>query len=227
MDQRPEPRAEGGSDGAEFVFAPAEIELLEALRKLHPRIGQCFEGGLRAFTDQRNPDGLAQSAHSIRELFDALPLATGPPPKKPADLKMKVRELADQWGAAARKTSSLDGRSWGGQVDGHLARFLTRMAQFVQWFEGEHPKHAIQRDMTLDQFDPSHRQLPPQLRKERGKAVAKIQGYMNSVAHHNIEPSRAEFAAQLAEAEAVIRIFVKPAPYADRKTIDAILQGRG
>ncbi len=48
---------------------------------------------------------------------------------------------------------------------------------------------------------------------------------MNSVAHHNIDPSREEFAARLVEAETVIRIFVKPVPYADRKLIDAILKG--
>jgi hypothetical protein len=197
MDERPEPLVEGPSEAASIAFAsPSQVELLEALRKLHPRLAQCFDGALRTFMDQQNPDCLAQSAHSVRELFDALPLAIGPPPKKTADLKTKVRELADAWAATETKTAALEGQSWGGQVDGHLAKFLTRMAQFIQWFEGEHPKHAAHRDMALDHFDPARRQLPPQLSQQRGKAVSEIQRYMNSVAHHNIEPSRIEICSR-------------------------------
>jgi hypothetical protein len=50
---------------------------------------------------------------------------------------------------------------------------------------------------------------------------------MNSVAHHNIESSRAEFGTKLAEAESFLRSFIKPTPLADRKTMDEILKGEG
>jgi hypothetical protein len=226
MGQRPdgEHEAAPGLEGPNRAFAtPSQIELLEALGKLHPRLSQTYEGALRTFLDERNPDCLAQSAHSLRELFDALPLALGPPPKKPADLKAKLREITDAWAAAVQRTTTLDGQKWTGEIDGHLSKFLMRLAQFFRWFEEEHPKHTIERDLVLDYFDPGHRQLPPQLRRQRGEAVGEIQRYMNSVAHHNIDPSREEFAARLVEAETVIRIFVKPVPYADRKLIDAIL----
>jgi hypothetical protein len=205
----------------------SQRELLEALGKQHRRLAQTYEGALRTFSDERNPDCLAQSAHSMRELFDALPLAVGPPPRKPADLKGKVREITNAWVDALQKTTTIDGQKWAGEIDSHLAKFLERLAQFFKWFDEEHPKHTMERDLVLDHFDPGHRQLPPQLRRQRGESVGQIQRYMNSVAHHNIDPSRAEFAAKLAEAEALIRIFVKPAPYADRKTIDAILKGSG
>lgn len=221
-----EAELESGVPRLDFA-SRSQLELLEALGKQHRRLAQTYEGALRTFSDERNPDCLAQSAHSIRELFDALPLAVGPPPRKPADLKGKVREITDVWVAAIQKTTTIDGQTWVGDVDGHLAKFLERLAQFFKWFEEEHPKHAIERDIVLDHFDPGRRQLPPQLRRQRGESVGQIQRYMNSVAHHNIDPSRAEFVAKLAEAEAVLRIFVKPAPYADRKTIDAILKGSG
>lgn len=217
MDQTPD-------SALPFASAP-QMELLEALHKQHPRLAQTYEGALRAFLDERNPDCLAQSAHSVRELFDALPLAVGPAPKRPADLKAKVQEITDSWMVARRKTATLDGQTWGGEVDSHLAKFLAHLATFFKWFEEEHPKHTVKLGLALDRFDPGPTPLPAQLRRQRGNAVAAVQRYMNSVAHHGRAPSREEFAVQLAEAETVIRIFVKPAPYADRRAIDAILKG--
>jgi hypothetical protein len=123
------------------------------------------------------------------------------------------------------KTAVLSGAKWSGIVDSHLSKMLTRLTAFFKWFEEEHPRHTAERDMALDHFDPGHRRLPPQLRKQRGQAVSKVQRYMNSVAHHNVDPPRTEFAVELAEAETVIRMFVSPAPYADRKEIDDILKG--
>jgi len=220
--------AASGSEVAALVFASQpQLELLEALRKLHPRLGQTYEGALRTFLDERNPDCLAQSAHSIRELFDALPLVIDQAPQKPEPLKAKVRQIADAWASAMEKTVTLGGENWSGEVDNHLSRVLVRLTRFFKWFEEEHPKHAKGRDLVLDHFDPGHKELPPQLRQHRGRAFDDVTDYMNSVAHHYIAPSRQEFAAKIVEAETVIRTTVKPAPYADRKTIDAILKGGG
>jgi hypothetical protein len=215
-----------GSEVVALVFAsPPQLELLEALRRLHPRLGQTYEGALRTFLDDRNPDCLAQCAHSIRELFDALPLVIRQPPQKPESLKAKVRQIADAWARAMDKTGTLGGDKWSGEVDNQLSKVLAQLTKFFKWFDEEHPKHAIGRDLVLDHFDPGHKELPPQLRQQRARAFDDVVDYMNSVAHHFIGPSRQEFAAKIVEAETVIRTTVKPAPYADRKTIDAILKG--
>src|SRR5438105_9926041 len=88
---------------------PAQLELLQTLRARHPLLGRTYEGALRAFANDHNPESLPQCAHSLRELFDALPLAVRADRKKPADLKAKVVEAAESWKRAVARTSTLIG----------------------------------------------------------------------------------------------------------------------
>jgi len=205
---------------------PAQFELLEALRSRHPLLGLTYEGALRAFADEQNPESLPQCAHSLRELFDALPLAVRAERKKPADLKGKVVEIAEAWKHAVPKTSTLTGGRWAGDIDGHLRKLLEQFAGFFSWFEVEHPRHTADRDMALDRFDPAGRLLPDHLRKLRGDQLGDLQRYMNQVAHHKrLGVTRIEFAGKIAETEAMVRTLVKPTPYADRKVMDDLLKG--
>ncbi len=212
---------------AERRFASAQqMELLEVVRAKHPVLGQCYEGALRALHDQRNPDGLAQAAHSARELFDCLPLAvTADVPKKPSDLTSMVRSVIEAWRSGISRTANITEQGWAGEIDDHLRRVLQRITDFVRWFEVEHPRHGVEQDMILDKFDPANRPLPKQLRDRRGQMVRDLQRYMNRVAHHNVLPTREEFVGRFGEVEAIIRDLMRPEPLADRKLMDEILRG--
>jgi hypothetical protein len=203
-----------------------QMQLLEVVQAKHPLLGQCYEGALRALGDQRNPDGLAQAAHSARELFDYLPLAvTTEMPKKPSDLTPMVRSLIEEWQKAITRTANITEQGWAGEIDDHLRRVLQRITDFVRWFDVEHPRHGIEQDMILDQFDPANRPLPKQLRDRRGRMVRDLQRYMNKVAHHNSTPTRAEFLERFSGVEAILRELMRPEPLADRKLMDEILRG--
>ena len=170
--------------------------------------------------------GLAQAAHSARELFDYLPLAVRDDmPKKPADLTSEVRALVTDWQTGISRTSGVTQSGWAGEIDDHLRRMLQRAADFVRWFELEHPKHGIEQDMILDQFDPANRPLPKQLRDRRGQMVRELQRYLNRVAHHNAAPTHSEFMQRFSQVEAILRDLMRPEPLADRKLLDEILKG--
>jgi hypothetical protein len=102
---------------------------------------------------------------------------------------------------------------------------LQRVAEFVGWFEVDHPKHGAEQDMILDEFDPANRPLPKQLRDSRGEEVRELQRYMNKVAHHNIDPTRGEFIERFTQVEVVLGDLFRPEPLADRKLMDEILKG--
>lgn len=202
-----------------------QLELLELLRSRHQLLGQTYEGVLRAYADQGNPESLVQASHSMRELFDALPVAAQIEVKRTADLKEEVQKMSGTWSAALKKTTSLTAGGWTDPIDQILRNLLLELADFFGWFDDEHPRHGAVRDMALDRLDPGRGQLPEQLRKRRGRTLNDLAKYMNSVAHHEIESSRSEFATKLAECESFLRSFIEPTPLADRKTMDEILKG--
>lgn len=204
-----------------------QLELLEVLRVRHKRLGQTYEGVLRAYSDGENPDCLAQAAHSMRELFDALPIAAQVERKRTAEMGDEVARISNAWFLARGKTAALTARGWEGAIDAPLKNVLHQLGEFFGWYRDENPGHAIERDVALDRFDPGRGRLPEQLRKQRSRTLNDLARYMNSVAHHNIESSRAEFGTKLAEAESFLRSFIKPTPLADRKTMDEILKGEG
>jgi hypothetical protein len=202
-----------------------QFELLALLRSKHKRLGQTYEGALRAFADEANPECLVHAAHSMRELFDALPVAAEIERKRTADLTDQVRKISTIWSRAIKTSKSLTAEGWKGEVDAVLQRLLGEIAGFFKWFDDEHPRHGLVRDMALDRLDPGRGQLPEQLRKERARTLDELTRYMNAVAHHEIDSSRAEFAERLAQSESFLRTFFKPSPIADSKEIDQILGG--
>lgn len=213
-----------GPRAAKSLGDRAQLELLELLRTRDPRLGQTYEGALHALANETNPDYLAQAAHSMRELFDTLPAAVRLERTKTASLGDKVAWIAGVWSKQISRTATL-GAGWAGPIDSPLRRALQALTEFFRWFEEEHPRHSIERDMALDRFDPGRAQLPEPLRKERGRTLNDLYRYMNSVAHHNTDSSRKEFAEKLSQAEAFLRVLVRPTPLADRKTMDDILKG--
>ena len=215
-----------GADQRELRFgSPQQMELLAVVRARNPLLGQCYEGALRALSDEANPESLTHTAHSTRELVDYLPLAVRDRvPKKPPDLKGMVQAVVDDWQRAIRLTSNVTTEGWKGEIDVHLRRLLQRIARFVEWFELDHPKHGAEQDMILDEFDPASRRLPKQLRDSRGDRIRRLQRYMNGVAHHNVSPNRTEFIQRFTEVDVVLRELFKPEPLADRKLMDDILR---
>lgn len=214
-----------GPPSAKRIGNEPQLELLTALRARDSLLGQTYEGALRAYADEQNPDRLAQAAHSMRELFDALPVVAAVRVKPTASLGDKVMAISGVWFGSITRTAAFREAGWDGAIDAPLRKLLQQLGEFFRWFREEHPGHGVEKDMALDKFDPGRGQLPEQLKRERRAVLDKLARYMNAVAHHNTPSSGAEFAEKLSEAEAFLRTYVKPAPLADRKTMDEILKG--
>ena len=209
----------------------AQLELLDALERLSPRLARMYEGALRAFAAIDNPDCLAQSALSMREIFDKLHLATKhQPPHRTVSMKTKANELRRAWQIVIQSSAAYQSGSgtWTGEVNGALNRFLGAVAEFINYLARDMPFRRDELSRILNSFDPAPGPLPVPHVDERRSTLENLHEYMNNVAHHNFEPPREEFAERLTSAEKflmdLIQPLVAPRPYEDRAVLDALLQ---
>src|SRR5438270_14001558 len=110
-----------------------QLELLEMLRSRHRLLGQTYEGALRAYGNEANPECLVHAAHSMRERFDALPVAAEIERKHTADLTEQVRKSSTAWSHVLDKTTSLTVAGWIGEIDAVLQKFLIQLTAFFKW----------------------------------------------------------------------------------------------
>lgn len=221
----------GVSENSRPIGDKGQLELLESLRRLNPRLAHMYEGALRAFAAADNPDGLAQCAFSIRELFDKLHLATKlEQPPRSVPMRTRANEVRRAWDRVIRSSKAYQPASgtWAGQVNGALSGFLRVVADFVNYMATEMPYRQAEIARVLNSFDPAPGPLPVPHVEKRRSTFEKLDEYMNSLTHHNFEPSREEFAKQLAAAERflmeLVQPIVAPRPYEDRGVLDAVLE---
>jgi hypothetical protein len=209
--------------------APEREQLAAALEALHPRLAELYEGALRAYADEANPESLAQAAYSMRELFDALHLAARQPRTRTVAMGTKVRQLRDAWADAVRTSQNFQPATgaWSGEVDDALDGFLSSVRDFMAWLAIEHPKRRVQIDALVDRLDPGPGRLAAPLLRARRSELEQLDAYMNVVTHHGHRPTRADFASRLAQSERflweLVQPIVAPRPYEDRELLDSLL----
>src|SRR2546425_8695247 len=74
------PRDGQPADSPQLALRSQQLTFYRALSgvgesRMGERLGACYLGALAALAEPRNPDRLAQAAHSIREMMDLLPEA--------------------------------------------------------------------------------------------------------------------------------------------------------
>ncbi len=230
MAEEPIPSA-GGPAAPKPIGDRAQLELLDALDRLNPRLARMYEGALRAFVAVDNPDCLAQCALSVREIFDKLHLATKhQPPPRTVSMRTKANEVRRAWQIVIQSSAAYQSGTgkWAGEVNGALNRFLEVVAEFINYLAREMPFRRDELSRILNSFDPAPGPLPVPHANEKRSTLEKLHEYMNNVAHHNFEPAREDFAERLAAAEMflmdLVQPLVAPRPYEDRAVLDALLQ---
>ena len=99
--------------------------LYDALGEIHQNLADKYLGALTAISSN-NPDRLAQTAHSLRELIEKLPMYIGMPFRS-ANLGEKVQNLAQQWKKVVKHYESSDRPKWSGDIDSRLRKFLIKL----------------------------------------------------------------------------------------------------
>jgi hypothetical protein len=127
--------------------------LYEALREIRQDLASMHLGALMAFYS-KNPDRLAQAAHSLRELMEKLPEYLDVPMKEGLSLGEKVKKLAQAWKAVVKPPEDSEQSRWSGTIDVPLQTFLIQVEEFFSWQESNRQSRTHKKLKALRQLDP-------------------------------------------------------------------------
>ena len=109
------------------VLDGLRLTLFEALSSKRPVLGQMYLGALAAL-DRGDPESLAQSAHSMRELLEKLPTYVEgiPQERRSPSLTEAARNLATSFNQAKDTSGCWTDDDWRGEIDASLRKLLRK-----------------------------------------------------------------------------------------------------
>ena len=204
-------------------------QLYNTLRGYSEELGALYLGGLRVLHDAANPDRMAQSAHSMRELMvkmGELEPAAVAGSQGAGSMKPKVFQLKDGFGRLKRNTVGYSAEIgvWTGPFNGHLHRFLTEVDDFFAWVDANRQTRRAQFQRTMVRLDASDRALPQPLLNTRYREWQVLLRFFQGTSHHGLSPSHDEVREKIGELEAFLAKVLVPTTSDDLNAIDALLQ---
>lgn len=194
-------------------------EIYESLQRRDPRLGEMYAGALSAL-ERRQPDHLAQAAHSVRELFDKLPASLGIGFATASGWGNEVEKIVRVWDRARESSCWADG-SWSGEIDAPMVLLLQQTESLVEWFRGR-PRPRVMVREVMRRFDPGGREVPGVLGRQREQAWMDARRYFVDVSHHQPTDESA-FREWLARFESMLVSQLLPRPFADFDELDRLL----
>lgn len=226
---RPEP-VDAEADGAprEIALSREQQQLHNALRSYGEELGAMYVGGLRVLRETANPDRVAQSAHSMRELMEKigeLESVNEGGSQSAGSMGQKVDHLKQDLVQLKRKTKGYsDAGVWTGPFNGHLYRFMKKLDGFFDWVEANRRSRRAQFQETMARLDPYDRPLPKPLRDRRYREWKQMNDFFQKTSHHRSFPSRDEVRERIGELELFLAGVLAPRTFDDLNEIDALLQ---
>ena len=217
---------EGGPTADEREERQAEFhgdqrDIFEALLGRDGRLAEMYVGALTALDDRSNPDRLAQSAHSLRELIEKIPEVVGVGVAPVSELSAEAEKLEATLTAARESASFCDG-NWDGEIDGPLRELVRAVEDLVAWRLTQRKTRREAVRETLRELDPSGRAVPGPLGEVSVKEWMQAHRYFSGVAHHKATGETA-FRDAVAGFERLLVMLLRPRPFADFDEIDRIV----
>ena len=187
-----------------------------------------YLGGLQVLQDTANPDRVAQSAHSIRELMEKiveLEPRAAEESRSTGSMKSRAFNLKRDFEKAKRnsKGHSAELGGWVG-FDGHLYRFLAKVQDFFDWMDSDRPLRRTLFLRTMVRLDALGRALPKPLRDRRYRAWTKLLDFFQNTSHHRVSPGLDQFRERIRELEVFLASVLVPKTFDDLDAIDALLK---
>lgn len=184
-----------------------------------------YLGALHAFATTTNPDRIAQTAQSARELMEKLPRRLGTEQARRGNLKQQAQDLQTVWeryrGQVDTPTSELLGKT----IDRPLLPVLLKVEEVVGWLERFAPGRKAEARVALREIDISGVDLPEHLIEENVNEWLRLRGFFDSAAHHGRTVSDADMERELAVLERFLSDRLIPETTEDLEAIDRILGG--
>ena len=219
------------ADGApdhQIVLSREQKQLHSALRSYGEELGAMYLGGLRVLRDTLNPDRVAQSALSMRELMvkmGELEPANVGGNQSTRSMKQEVFQLKEDFVRLKRNTKGYsEAGVWTGPFNGHLHRFLKKLDNFFARVKANNPSRRAEFQRTMVRLDPSDRALPKPLLDTRYREWQELLSFFQGTLHHGLSPSRDEVQERIEELEAFLASLLAPTTFDDLNAIDALLQ---
>lgn len=205
--------------------------LHDALSERGERLGAMYLGGLQVLQDAANPDRVAQSAHSMRELMEKiveLEPRAAEEIQSAGSMKSRAFNLKMDFEKAKRNSKGYSAElgGWEG-FDGHLSRFLNKVADFFDWVDSDRPSRKVQFQRTMVRLEASGRALPKPLRDRRYRAWTQLFDFFQGTSHHRGFPSLDHFHDRIGELETFLASVLVPKTFDDLDAIDALLREAG
>jgi len=184
-----------------------------------------LQGALEVLHDESNLDSIAQSAQSMRELLEKLPVEyDGAPVYAPLeDLNSQLNEVGSSFARAKKQSKSYNQNSerWSGSIDPSLARFLDETSAIL-----DKRKRAISRPKRKLRFfndlDPLGA-LPEDVHKVDMDAWAEHEKFFIKVSHHRCYPTIREFRAVMDSCIALLADRLAPPVSATYDRLDDLI----
>ena len=215
----------------QVVLSREQQQLHSALRSYGEELGAMYLGGLRVLRDTANPDRVAQSALSMRELMvkmGELEPANAGGNQSTGSMKQEVFQLKEDFVQLKRNTKGYsEAGVWTGPFNGHLHRFLKKLDHFFARVIANSPTRRAQFQRTMARLDPSDRALPKPLLDTRYREWQELRDFFEGTLHHGLSPSRDEVRERIGELETFLAGVLVPTTFDDLNAIDALLQESG
>lgn len=178
-----------------------------------------YHGALKVLADENNPDRIAQSAHSLRELLEKAPIALcdeEPKGNKP-DLRALRSKIERQF---ERAFDGSPGDLVGKPVTGELAAAIATTLEYVEG--NKRPTRRERFEMAFTRLDPfSH--LVPTGHSHRAKSLKDLWDEIQKIAHHGKSTLDREFADLLREVEEHLLEVFAPSTSENLKEIQRLM----
>ncbi len=188
-----------------------------------------YLGAVMALSHTDNPDYLAQSAHSVRELMEKIPAFLDVQTRAHQEsLGSKVRELEDRWQTTIARSECYDDGGWSGEIDRHLLKLLETLQRLFDWLSEHRPRRRIEAARILQRLDGSDHTLPAALEDLEVDRWMTIRDFFVSISHHGQQATQDEFERRLDALERFLLDRLRPRTFADFDAIDDIIkEGEG
>jgi len=179
------------------------------------KLAPLYLGAKMTLRQTDNPDYLAQAAHSIRELIDALPKRFDVPTFEYQDLRSRSRILVDAWKKVdhSNRASSPKAR----------AKFEKEMARFATELDAVTVTRRAEAGMLISSMDVSGRRMPTVIEDLRVSEWGAYRVFFGGAFHHGGITSD-DLEQMLEQFEIFLLDRLRPRAVADQSALKAIVQ---
>jgi len=179
-----------------------------------------YVGALRVLQNQdSNPEFLPQSAHSLRELMEKIPLKLDVPLPKEFNLTVKIKELRLGW-----KGWDTFQAAAGTAREQIVITWFKKCKEFFVQFDEKFPSRKENYKKMISALDGSPVVVPDSLRDLEAEKWMRCRDFFVSVAHHGKVVPMEEFEGWIFALEKMLLDYLQPRTFNDRSAINKLIQ---